>query len=336
MSTKLVPMRKAVIITLSLLAEILCASAYGTSPLQNDKINRAIEISNQIISQRADGTKTDSLTAVAPVLSIDDAIAVVSSEMDERQIAKIVDAIYLINNLRHGNTLDASRDAISFTSLFPFRKPNSLDIAKLKDVFTSDSPVLHKTYLNKFPFLFRNCGPMPELLNLRGIIEANVTECDEKNAALTLFDSYATLMPGATAPQLDLYDKDGNKHQFNDYLGKTVVVDVWATWCTNCLKRMPAMKKLHDSYAEKENVVFLNVSIDRRDKHEAWNRISEKHSLTGEHNLIVNSDDKSDFEDIYKIFGIPRYIVIRPDGRLADAFAPGPGEDLKNLIDSTL
>lgn len=329
-------MRKAVIITLALLAEVFCIPVHGASPLRNENINRAIEISNQIISQRTEGTKTDSLISLAPVLSIDDAIAVVDSEMDERQITKIVDAIYLINNLKSGNTLDDSRDAISFTSLFPFRRPNSLDIAKLKDVFSSNSSVLHKTYLNKFPFVFRNCGPMPELLDLRGIIEANVNDCDEKNATLALFDSYATLVPGAPVPQVDLYDKDDNRHQFNDYLGKTVVVDVWATWCTNCLKRMPTMKELHDSYAEKENVVFLNVSIDRRDKHEAWNRISEKHSLSGPYNLIVNSDDKSDFEERYKIFGIPRYIVIRPDGKIADAFAPGPGEELKKLIDSTL
>lgn len=314
----------------------VCFSVNSASAQDNDNISRVVEASNHIIFKQPERPVIDSLISTLPTLTIDDAIAAVNSDMDERQITKIVDAIYLVNNLRNGNSLETSRDAISFTSLFPFRHPNSLDIAKLKDIFTSDSPTLHKTYLNKFPFVFRNCGPMIDIINLWDTIDANVAECEEKKATRALFDSYIQLIDGSKAPLATLYDKEGNTHSLSEYLGKTVVIDVWATWCHNCLKKMPAMMELRDKYAEKGNVVFLTVSIDRRDKQAAWDKISEKYSLHGNHNLIVNSDKKSDFEESYKIFGIPRYIVIRPDGTLADAYAPGPGEDLTKLIDSTL
>lgn len=329
-------MKKLFILYIFFLSNIACSVIYGNNTARDTDISRVVEASNIIISQRPEKSVIDSLTSTLPSLTIEDAINAVDSVMDARKITKIVDAIYLINNLRNGNSLETSRDAISFTSLFPFRRPNSLDIDKLKDIFTSDSPILHKTYLNKFPFVFRNCGPMTELMNLREIIEANVAECKEKEATLTLFDSYMPITTGSYAPPVDLFDKDGNKHHLSDYLGKTVVIDVWATWCHNCLKKMPEIIKLRDIYAKQGNVIFLTVSIDRRDKHDAWDKMSEKYSLHGKYNLITGGDEKSEFEEIYKIFGIPRYIVIGPDGTLADAFAPGPGEDLKKLIDSTL
>lgn len=328
---------KKIFITLALLlSETLCFSISGATMQQNDDITRATEVSNQIISQRDNKAATDSLIMAAPSLTLKDAMAAVNSDMTENEITRIVDAIYLINNLKKGYALDEARDAISFTSLFPFRRPNSLDIAKLKDIFTSGNLILQKNYLNKFPFVFRNCGPMPELMNLRSVIEGNVPDCEEKTATLALFDSYMPITIGAIAPQFEMVDKDGNTHQLSEYLGKTVVIDVWATWCHNCLKKMPILLGLRDAYAEKGNVVFLTVSIDRRNMRAAWDKMSEKHSIQGEHNLIIDSDEKSDFEESYKIFGIPRYIVISPDGKIADAFAPAPGEDLKNLIDSTL
>ena len=165
---------------------------------------------------------------------------------------------------------------------------------------------------------------MPELIGLRKLIENNVADCSEKSSALQLFDAYTPLMAGSPAPDAEFVDKDGCRHRLSDYAGKTVVIDVWATWCHNCLKKMPTFIELRDSYAENNNIAFLTISIDRPNKRELWDKVCEKHALHGINNFITDSNNMSEFENIYKIFGIPRYILINPSGKIVEAFAPLP------------
>ena len=99
---------------------------------------------------------------------------------------------------------------------------------------------------------------------------------------------------------------------------------------------MPAFIELRDSYAENDNIAFLTISIDRPDKRELWDKMCDKHSLHGANNFITDSNDMSEFENLYKIYGIPRYILINPNGKIVEAFAPSPGPELKKLIDTIL
>ncbi len=314
----------------------LCATAAEAFATPSDGIGRTVDVSNILVTKQPGKTAIDSLIQDLPALTLNDAIAAIDQSMSGNEITRLVDAVYLVNNLKNGYSLDASRDAITFTSRFPFRRPNHLDIAKLKDIFNSESPILHKNYLKKFEFVFRNCGAMPELIGLRKLIENNVADCSEKSSALQLFDAYTPLMAGSPAPDAEFVDKDGCRHRLSDYAGKTVVIDVWATWCHNCLKKMPTFIELRDSYAENNNIAFLTISIDRPNKRELWDKVCEKHALHGINNFITDSNNMSEFENIYKIFGIPRYILINPSGKIVEAFAPSPGPELKKLIDTIL
>lgn len=329
-------MKKAFIPLALILTGALCASAVEAVATPTDEISRVVNVSNILVTKQPEKAAIDSLIQDLPTLTLNDAIAAIDSSMSENEITRIVDAVYLVNNLKNGYTLDTSRDAITFTSRFPFRRPNHLDIAKLKDIFNSESPILHKNYLKKFEFMFRNCGAMPELIGLRELIEKNVADCSEKSSALQQIDAYTPLMSGSSAPDAEFVDKDGRQHRLSDYAGKTVVIDVWATWCHNCLKKMPVFIDLRDSYAENDKIVFLTISIDRPDKRDLWDKVCEKHSLHGINNFITDSNDMSKFESDYKIYSIPRYIVINQNGKFVEAFAPSPGPELKKLIDTTL
>lgn len=329
-------MKKTLIPLALIITGPLCATAAEALATPADGIDRTVDISNILVTKRPEKATIDSLIQDLPTLTLNDAIAAIDNNMSENEITRTVDAVYLVNNLKNGYPLDASRDAITFTSRFPFRRPNHLDIAKLKDIFNSESPILHRNYLKKFEFVFRNCGAMPELIGLRELIEKNVADCSEKSSALQLFDAYTPLMTGSPAPDAEFVDKDGCRHRLSDYAGKTVVIDIWATWCHNCLKKMPAFIELRDSYAENDNIAFLTISIDRPDKRELWDKMCDKHSLHGANNFITDSNDMSEFENLYKIYGIPRYILINPNGKIVEAFAPSPGPELKKLIDTIL
>lgn len=54
---------------------------------------------------------------------------------------------------------------------------------------------------------------------------------------------------GGAAPPLALQDLEGSAHRLEDYRGKVVLVNFWATWCDPCRAEMPALNQLRASLA---------------------------------------------------------------------------------------
>ena len=62
-------------------------------------------------------------------------------------------------------------------------------------------------------------------------------------------------------PALILYDQYGKKHSLEDYKGKVVVINFWATWCGYCVQEMPGFEKIYKEFGEnKKDVIFLGVA----------------------------------------------------------------------------
>ena len=60
----------------------------------------------------------------------------------------------------------------------------------------------------------------------------------------------------AAPVQLSLSDLDGKTHTLNEYRGKWVVVNYWATWCPPCLDEIPELIEFHDKHKDKDAVVL--------------------------------------------------------------------------------
>jgi peroxiredoxin len=63
------------------------------------------------------------------------------------------------------------------------------------------------------------------------------------------------------APDFALSSLEGKTVHLSDHLGKVVVLDFWATWCTPCLAEIPHLEALYEAH-EKEGLVILGLSID--------------------------------------------------------------------------
>lgn len=64
------------------------------------------------------------------------------------------------------------------------------------------------------------------------------------------------------APALTLKTVTGETVSLADFAGKVVLVDFWATWCPPCVKALPEMQKLHETYAAGNNFSVIGVSLD--------------------------------------------------------------------------
>lgn len=107
---------------------------------------------------------------------------------------------------------------------------------------------------------------------------------------------------------------DGNNIEFHDILkenkGKVVLIEMWASWCSDCVKAMPKLKELQAANPE---VSYVFVSMDKTvDK---WREGIDKHQLKGSQYLAPDGM-KGAFGKAIDLDWIPRYIIIDKTGKI--------------------
>ncbi|MFK2821275.1 TlpA disulfide reductase family protein [Flavobacteriaceae sp. LMIT009] len=163
----------------------------------------------------------------------------------------------------------------------------------------------------------------PNMVPLYNFFVANVTDEEFKKKLTAKYDKNKNLVKGMPSPQFTDYENHkGGTMSLADLKGKFVYIDVWATWCGPCKREIPFLKEVESKYHGK-NIEFVSASIDRMKDHEAWVEMVKDKQLGG-HQLFADKDWQSDFVKGYGIEGIPRFILVDPDGNIVSADAPRP------------
>lgn len=109
--------------------------------------------------------------------------------------------------------------------------------------------------------------------------------------------------------------QEGTQLSFSEilskYKGKTIVVDVWASWCSDCIKGMPLVKELQKKYTK--DVVYLFLSLDKNTN--AWKKGIKRYHVEGEH-YFISSGWKGDFCSSIDLDWIPRYMIVDKTGKI--------------------
>jgi len=134
---------------------------------------------------------------------------------------------------------------------------------------------------------------------------------------------------GKPSPSFSYTDVSGKTVSLADFRGKYVYIDIWASWCETCLGEVPYLNQMKKDFAEK-NLAFVSISLDDPKNKNKWKKAIAKEQMNGIQ-LIADNSRQSKFIKDYGIRGIPRFLLIDPEGIVIDDNAKHPGE--KALVD---
>jgi thiol-disulfide isomerase/thioredoxin len=125
-------------------------------------------------------------------------------------------------------------------------------------------------------------------------------------------------------PRLAFKDSQGAEKSLSDWRGRTVLLNLWATWCVPCRKEMPALDALQGKLGGPDfEVVAVNIDTRDPEKPKAWLKD------VGVDKLAYYSDSNAkvfqDLKAIGKAFGMPTTLIVDPNGCELATLA-GPAE----------
>jgi thiol-disulfide isomerase/thioredoxin len=125
-------------------------------------------------------------------------------------------------------------------------------------------------------------------------------------------------------PVLAFHDADGQPRTLADWKGRTVLVNLWATWCVPCRKEMPALDALQDKLGSPQfEVVAVNIDTRNLDKPKSW-----LHDIGAGHLAYYSDANAKVFQDLKsvgKAIGMPTTLLVDPNG-CEIASLSGPAE----------
>jgi thiol-disulfide isomerase/thioredoxin len=116
------------------------------------------------------------------------------------------------------------------------------------------------------------------------------------------------------APALKLHDLKGTPHTLEDYRGKPVLLNFWATWCVPCASEMPLLNEKQKQYQGK--IVFIAASIDDEDMKPQVEAFIKKHQ--GEALTAMMGATLDSLDDFGVNQGMPGTVFIDAEGKILE------------------
>jgi len=133
------------------------------------------------------------------------------------------------------------------------------------------------------------------------------------------------LKEGAVVENFSFVDLEGKSVTLMDYKDKIIYLDLWASWCGPCINtfrtKTPYFEK---KVADNPDVVLMYVSIDEQP--EPWKNYLSKNKMGGVH-LFAGKGFEAEIMKYFKVWGIPRYLIIGKDNKIINVNAPRPGDE---------
>ncbi|MFQ9310938.1 MAG: cytochrome c biogenesis protein CcdA [Paraclostridium sordellii] len=132
-----------------------------------------------------------------------------------------------------------------------------------------------------------------------------------------------------------LYDQYGKEHKLSDYKGKTIFLNLWATWCPPCRDEMPYIEELYKEYNKNtDGVVILGVASPNLGQEGDAKHVKDFLKQEG-YTFPVLLDEGGSLVYQYGISSFPSTFIIDKDGYITQYVPGGMDKDtMKYLINS--
>lgn len=115
------------------------------------------------------------------------------------------------------------------------------------------------------------------------------------------------------APQFSLPDLTGRAHSLKEFQGHWVMLNIWGTWCSGCVREIPALQDLASNYAGKLTVLSVAVNDER----DTLTKFVGAHSIT--YPVLLGGSFDAPFAKAYEVHSAPANVVISPGGTVVFA-----------------
>ncbi|MBI3990250.1 MAG: TlpA family protein disulfide reductase [candidate division NC10 bacterium] len=134
--------------------------------------------------------------------------------------------------------------------------------------------------------------------------------------------------PPMEAPEFTTEMLDGKKVSLQDYRGKVVFLNFWASWCKPCKEEMPAMEELYQAFKDKG---FVVVAVNVKESQKQAAAFVKELKVT----YPILLDPKGDVSVLYGAWALPlTYLIDRKGVVVGRAFGPREwaGKEARQLI----
>lgn len=139
------------------------------------------------------------------------------------------------------------------------------------------------------------------------------------------------------APIFEFTDIKGRNFKLDQFKGKTIILNFWATWCAPCVAEFPQLLEL--AHREKDNIVFIALSVDENPN--AIERFIKRLPIEAQKNItlknvIIGLDtDKTISRNLFKTIMYPETFIIDKDLMIIqkiEGITDWIGDDIKNKL----
>lgn len=116
------------------------------------------------------------------------------------------------------------------------------------------------------------------------------------------------LDPVQATPDFVFYDQEGGQVGLNQFKGKTIILNFWATWCAPCLEEMPSMNRLQARYPDQ--LMILPISLDQN----GAPKVADFYRRANIQHLPVYLDESQSSQELFGLRAFPTSIIINPEG----------------------
>lgn len=130
-------------------------------------------------------------------------------------------------------------------------------------------------------------------------------------------DRFTPVTPGAPAPEFEARTLEGDTMGLQDFRGKVVLLNIWATWCPPCVEEMPSMQRLYEEYEDADfEVVAVSVDAQQGETDEFGNPGGDVAEFVESMGLTfrILHDPSGRIQQTYQTTGVPESFVIGRDG----------------------